>query len=331
MTGFRRSTSGPSIYGDEKLDDEAMKVIRWMAGKDQIKVLSGFDFGSKVIALTHHKVLVAGASNGAVLHVDYAGIPYIGRDGRTLVVRTNHDEHRFRMGNDEVVEELVLAARGFREEQAKGKTQPSQATTTTNDQDTGIQAPTQGQKEKTGIAERVKFWEEQDRINQELIPRVIRQHELLTQHIGDHEMLPIVAAIAAKEALEQAQSETLRQLETATAIQQELTRQLEESKTQVERQSQELAQARGEREKLSKELQEAMAEREKLSRELEETRAERETLSQETQEAKAEPEKLKKDRYEELTRLKATVRIPKIIGAVASATALVAIIIAVVL
>ena len=37
------------------------------------------------------------------------------------------------------------------------------------------------------IAERVKFWEEQDRINQELIPRVIRQNELLTGHIADHE------------------------------------------------------------------------------------------------------------------------------------------------
>ena len=41
--------------------------------------------------------------------------------------------------------------------------------------------------ETPSIAERVKFWEEQDKINQELIPRVIRQHELLTGHIADHE------------------------------------------------------------------------------------------------------------------------------------------------
>ena len=34
------------------------------------------------------------------------------------------------------------------------------------------------------IADKVRFWEEQDKINQELIPRVIRQHELITSHIA---------------------------------------------------------------------------------------------------------------------------------------------------
>lgn len=37
-----------------------------------------------------------------------------------------------------------------------------------------------------GIAERVRFWEEQQRINEILIPKVIRQHELLTRHIKEH-------------------------------------------------------------------------------------------------------------------------------------------------
>ena len=37
------------------------------------------------------------------------------------------------------------------------------------------------------IAERVKFWQEQDRINRELIPRVIKGHELLTRHVESHE------------------------------------------------------------------------------------------------------------------------------------------------
>lgn len=40
---------------------------------------------------------------------------------------------------------------------------------------------------KPNIAERVKFWEEQDRINRELIPRVIKNHELLSRHIKSHE------------------------------------------------------------------------------------------------------------------------------------------------
>jgi len=44
--------------------------------------------------------------------------------------------------------------------------------------------------EATRIAEKVKFWSEQDRINQTLIPRVIRQGELLTKHIAEHDDLP---------------------------------------------------------------------------------------------------------------------------------------------
>ena len=43
--------------------------------------------------------------------------------------------------------------------------------------------------EPVRIEEKVRFWEEQDRINQELIPRVIRQNELLSQHIAEHENL----------------------------------------------------------------------------------------------------------------------------------------------
>ena len=37
------------------------------------------------------------------------------------------------------------------------------------------------------IGERVQFWEEQDRINKELIPRVLKINELLTNHIDGHE------------------------------------------------------------------------------------------------------------------------------------------------
>ena len=41
--------------------------------------------------------------------------------------------------------------------------------------------------ENPKIAERVKFWQEQDRINRELIPRVIKNHELLSRHVESHE------------------------------------------------------------------------------------------------------------------------------------------------
>ena len=44
--------------------------------------------------------------------------------------------------------------------------------------------------EVPGIVEKVRFWAEQDRINQVLISKVIHQNELLTSHIKEHDNLP---------------------------------------------------------------------------------------------------------------------------------------------
>ena len=65
------------------------------------------------------------------------------------------------------------------------------------------------------ISERVRFWEEQDAINQELIPRVVRQHELLTEHIGEHENLPAVVANAVQQAVGGAREEQRQLYEAA--------------------------------------------------------------------------------------------------------------------
>ena len=61
------------------------------------------------------------------------------------------------------------------------------------------------------IAEKVKFWEEQDRINKELIPRVLKTHELLTAHIENHE-----AASTQIASLDALHYETVKQLTTLT-------------------------------------------------------------------------------------------------------------------
>ncbi len=77
------------------------------------------------------------------------------------------------------------------------------------------------------ISERVRFWEEQDKINQELIPRVIRQHELLTEHIAEHENLPAVVANAVQESVAGAREEQQQLYESA----------LESAKAEFSRQS----------------------------------------------------------------------------------------------
>ena len=68
------------------------------------------------------------------------------------------------------------------------------------------------------IADKVRFWEEQDKINQELIPRVIRQNELLTKHIAEHDSLPEVAGTAISEALDRAREEHRQQYEAALDV-----------------------------------------------------------------------------------------------------------------
>ena len=68
------------------------------------------------------------------------------------------------------------------------------------------------------IADKVRFWEEQDKINQELIPRVIRQNELLAKHIAEHDDLPEVAGRAISRALAEAGEEWSRQYEAALGV-----------------------------------------------------------------------------------------------------------------
>ena len=100
--------------------------------------------------------------------------------------------------------------------------------------------------ESPNIAERVKFWEEQDKINQELIPRVIRQHELLTSHIADHENLPLIAGNAIREALAEALQQQQEKHDSKIA---ELRAEAEEQSRQH---AAELAAAKAEREEQSR-------------------------------------------------------------------------------
>ena len=71
----------------------------------------------------------------------------------------------------------------------------------------------------TSIAERVRFWQEQDKINQTLSPRVLRQHELLTGHIREHESLPEMVSKAVAMALQQALNQQEQQHQAALAAQ----------------------------------------------------------------------------------------------------------------
>ena len=90
--------------------------------------------------------------------------------------------------------------------------------TSQNDDTIAVQEndePNDAHDDSIPISERVRFWEEQDRINQELIPRVIRQHELLTQHIGEHEHMPTLLAKAVDEGLAKGRKEMQKYYDVA--------------------------------------------------------------------------------------------------------------------
>ncbi len=65
------------------------------------------------------------------------------------------------------------------------------------------------------IADKVRFWEEQDRINKELIPRVLKQHELLTAHVEHHTHADPEARAQIK-TLEQETAAQMKTLEEST-------------------------------------------------------------------------------------------------------------------
>ena len=291
--------------GDEDLNEKAVYHINRRLRDDETPIaVAGFDFETKVIAITDQRVLVTDQDHGLVMNLTYDEIFTIEKDGRTLVMRTRHGKEQYRFGKDETVRALGEIAR----RQKQSENRPSPAASQPGRTTSPIGSPPAREEPKRnsetpGIAERVRFWEEQDRINQELIPRVIQQHELLTRHISDHEMLPIVAATAAREAMERAQAETLRQLEEAQTQHQELSKQLEESNAQAERQSSELQEAKGEREKLTGEVLKTKKEREEQ----------------------------KKQHLEELSRVKAANRMPKVIATAACVAAAAAIVIAIIL
>ena len=69
--------------------------------------------------------------------------------------------------------------------------------------------------DRESIQDKVRFWEEQDKINQELIPRVIRQNELLARHIAEHDDLPELAAKAVSQAVREVKEENNRRFEAA--------------------------------------------------------------------------------------------------------------------
>ena len=234
------------ILGDEGLNEYAMAaILGHIPEGHQILFCSGFDFESKVIAISEGGVVVGNDEEKVEFARRYPNIARVSNQGRTLVIRTDDGiDHRYRMGNEQVVRYLVSNIRHQKQQsQNSREAEPVRATARrANSEAAENVTRSVGQPDaeaNVSIGERVKFWEEQDKINQELIPRVIRQNELLTTHIADHENLPLIAGNAIGEALAEAREEQQRHYDTALeAARQEMQQQYDAALEAAKQESQ---------------------------------------------------------------------------------------------
>lgn len=270
---------GPEILGDENLNDGAITSIEGSLHQgEEVIAVAGFDFERKVAAVTSQRILIGEAGERGAKSYWYNQVNHIGRDGRTLVLeKLQGEEDRYQMGSDKTVGALVIKALRQRERSRSFQTEPAAPAAS----DMG---------EPAGIAERVRFWEEQDRINQALIPRVVQQAELLGKHVADHENLQVAAAGAAREAVEAAQEETRRQLADAVREREELGSQLEAAREGNRQLEGQLRSAQEERETLARHIETAEARGRELEQQLASAKDERNSLSEQLKEAQKERE-----------------------------------------
>ena len=235
----RRATK----LGNEEINAAALKCVQGclLAG-DEILFQSGFNWDKSVIVLTRQAIIVGHESNEVVEIYPYEGYE-ASQKGRTLVVSSRYgsdrrEESSYSMGSDDVVRKLrghiYRLRREWRSELEKAKAEGKDLAGygMRQSQETSPSADEDG--EKLSIGKRVKFWEEQDKINQALIPRFIDQSKLLTKHIKEHDNLPQVAGNAISQALSGAREEQRQQYEAALdATKTELAEQARNSITQA--------------------------------------------------------------------------------------------------
>ena len=202
----------PTKIGDEDSNAVGLAAIRDFISNTDDRILhhTTFNFGSTVMALTLQGIILADTDetddddNPSVAVATYGELRRVedtGHDREFKLILNDGVELTYRMGNAQTVAQLKKLIRTYQSDfLSLGDPELWAA-----DDDAYDEVDDAPDIEPPGIAERVRFWEEQDRINQALIPRVIRQSELLTKHIAEHDDLPqLVGRVVADALAEQA-------------------------------------------------------------------------------------------------------------------------------
>ena len=233
MTSPQMITPIPGIpyrMGDEDINVSGLAAIRHFAEGTGDRILhhTTFDFGSKVLALTSQGIVLSENTDQERSESDLWARPYselshvddTGHDREIRLIFHDGNNVTWRMGDAPTVAKLKDIIRRYRR-QFLNNGDP-RLWSTGEEAETEYASSSQVKLQETGhqepppIAERVRFWEEQDRINQALIPRVIRQNELLAKHIAEHDDLPQLIGRVISDALAEQATQYENALERAS-------------------------------------------------------------------------------------------------------------------
>ena len=108
--------NGTEVFGDEKLNEQAMLTIRRRKGPSEvIHACAGFALGTKVMAVTDQRVRICNNRGNTEFLLTYESISDAVADGRTLVITTSEGiKQRYRMNKEDVVVKLAASIRSAR-------------------------------------------------------------------------------------------------------------------------------------------------------------------------------------------------------------------------
>ena len=223
-TTITRKHGVPTKIGGEDSNAVGLAAIHDFISDTGDRILhhTTFDFGSKVMVLTLQGIILADTdetgdddkpSVGIATYGELCRVADTGHDREIKLIFNDGAEVTYRMGDAKTISQLKCLIRTYRSN-FLSLGDPELWPADDDDYNEADDAPGT---ESLGIAERVRFWEEQDRINQALIPRVIRQSELLTRHIAEHDDLPQLVGRVVADALAEQGKQYDAALEEATA------------------------------------------------------------------------------------------------------------------
>ena len=220
--------------GDEDASDGVLDFVQQLLADTDDRVLhhTTFSFGSKTLALTLQGVILVDIEEAdekgshGITYATYGEIASVddtGHDREIMLVFHGGNQLTFRMGNAGTVTQLKQLIRSYRS-QFNTNGDPELWGSGEEEQDDTIADDPRPDRDSSDedtpptIGERVRFWEEQDRINQALIPRVIRQNELLSKHIAEHDDLPELVGRVISEALAEQARQYEATIETSNSV-----------------------------------------------------------------------------------------------------------------